>query len=401
MVAAAMKKLFGFFKKVYNFYKTQGASAFLHLMYLYLRDFFGFLFARGDVLYISGCPGGSMKYRCFNLSEELRSYGIRTKVITSSCPYLRCLTKHFKIFIFHRVIYDKHVSSFIDDIKTKHKTIIFEIDDLVYDPKYVPYLDYYRHMGKEEKRWYDNGIGREILSDPYVEICLVSTDFLAKAVKNDYPTKKVFILRNKLALDQIKYAQLAFFKRNGIKPKDGIIRIGYFSGSKSHDKDFGSISDVLIEILKKYKNVVLMIVGFLTLDKKFTEIRSQIECHPFVSVKKLSELILRSDINIAPLEINNPFCNAKSELKFFEAGILGIPTVASATDAFKYAINDGVNGFLACNKHQWKAGIERLIEDKELRKSIGKQSRIDTLKRHTVVGKHPETELFVEFLHSL
>lgn len=396
-----MRRLFGFSKKAYNFYKTEGSSAFFRLTYLYLRDFFGFLFAKGDVLYISGCPGGSMKYRCFNLAEELRSYGIRTKVITSSCPYLRLLTSRFNIFIFHRVIHDKYVSLVIDDIKMKHKTIIFEIDDLVYDPKYVPYLDYYRHMGKEEKRWYENGIGREILSDPYVETCTVSTDFLAKAINNDHPTKKVFILRNKLAMDQIKYADMVFSKRNEIKPKDGKIRIGYFSGSKSHDRDFGSISDILFEILKKNKNVVLMIVGFLTPDKKFTEIKGQIECHSFVSIKKLPELIMRSDINIAPLEIDNPFCNAKSELKFFEAGILEIPTVASSTDAFRYAINDGVNGFLAFNKHQWKVGIERLIEDKERRESIGKQARLDTLKRHTVVGKHPETELFVEFLHSL
>src|SRR4030067_1460609 len=393
-----MRRLFGFPKKAYNFYKTEGSSAFFRLTYLYLRDFFGFLFAKGDVLYISGCPGGSMKYRCFNLAEELRSYGIRTKVITSSCPYLRLLTSRFNIFIFHRVIHDKYVSLVIDDIKMKHKTIIFEIDDLVYDPKYVPYLDYYRHMGKEEKRWYENGIGREILSDPYVETCTVSTDFLAKAINNDHPTKKVFILRNKLAMDQIKYADMVFSKRNEIKPKDGKIRIGYFSGSKSHDRDFGSISDILFEILKKNKNVVLMIVGFLTPDKKFTEIKGQIECHSFVSIKKLPELIMRSDINIAPLEIDNPFCNAKSELKFFEAGILEIPTVASSTDAFRYAINDGVNGFLAFNKHQWKVGIERLIEDKERRESIGKQARLDTLKRHTVVGKHPTTELFVEFL---
>ena len=69
--------------------------------------------------------------------------------------------------------------------------------------------------------------------------------------------------------------------------------------------------------------------------------------HPFASWEKHLENIAGVDINIAPLEIGNPFCESKSELKFIEAGIVGVPTVAAATQTFREAIEDGVDGFVA------------------------------------------------------
>ena len=39
----------------------------------------------------------------------------------------------------------------------------------------------------------------------------------------------------------------------------------------------------------------------------------------------------RFDINLAPLEVGNPFCEAKSQLKFFEAGLVNCTTIASPT----------------------------------------------------------------------
>lgn len=57
-------------------------------------------------------------------------------------------------------------------------------------------------------------------------------------------------------------------------------------------------------------------------------------------------------LNIAPLEINR-FCEAKSELKYFEAALVRVPTVASPTQPFKNAIQHGVNGFLAGDSADW------------------------------------------------
>ena len=45
---------------------------------------------------------------------------------------------------------------------------------------------------------------------------------------------------------------------------DNIIK-GYFSGSISHNPDFEMIGKALAKILKEYKNVKLLILGYLNI----------------------------------------------------------------------------------------------------------------------------------------
>ncbi len=397
-----MKRFVSFINRGYLYYKDRGLLPFLGLSAFYLLgglNALRFLRYRGDLLYIMGQPGSSAEYRCYNMCEELKSYGLTVRVVFQGTPFLSLLTRRFSFFIFQRVRYDDHIAAVIDSIKSQHKSIIFETDDLVYNAKYLHHLDYYGHMTDQEKRYYENGIGREIVEDPYVESCVVSTQFLASSILSDHPDKSVFVLRNRLSSDQLQRAERTLKRSDAIKPNDGKVRIGYFSGSKSHDKDFDLISELLLEFLKSNKDLKLLIVGHLTLDEQFMEVKGQIERFPMVSMQKLMELIIRADINIAPLEVDNPFCNAKSELKYFEAGILNVPTIASATDAFRHAITDGQNGFLADTVLDWKRSLERLIESKELRESVGALARADVIERYTTTSRHRETGLFVDFLN--
>ena len=64
----------------------------------------------------------------------------------------------------------------------------------------------------------------------------------------------------------------------------------------------------------------------------------------------LPNIVAQIDINLAPLELDNPFCQAKSEIKFTEAALVGVPTVASPTQAFVYAMRDGEDGLLAAGR---------------------------------------------------
>src|SRR5438270_307388 len=77
------------------------------------------------------------------------------------------------------------------------------------------------------------------------------------------------------------------------------------------------------------------------------------------------------DINLAPLEPSNPFCEAKSELKFFEAAVVGVPTIASATEPFAAAIEDGVSGLLANDAEGWRRALDLLVSSKDRRRAIG------------------------------
>ncbi|KKQ46249.1 MAG: Methyltransferase type 11 [Candidatus Moranbacteria bacterium GW2011_GWC2_37_8] len=378
--------------------RERGMASLFFRIWHYISEFARTFLKSGDVLYVSGCPGGSRFYRCSNQSEELLQYGITSTVVSQDNISLLLLSKKFKVFILQRVIHNDHIKKFIREVEAQKKTIIFETDDLVFDPQYIPQMHYYTYMGEEERSWYDNGIGREILEDSYVSHCVVSTKYLADAIKLKYPEKAVFISKNKMNANQVKWAKNALKKEKEIKKNDGKVRIGYFSGSKSHDNDFDTVSDVLVRVLKENANAVLVIVGYLKLNGKFADVESQIEYQAFVPMKRLPELILNVDINIAPLEIDNPFCQAKSALKFFEAGIVGVPTLATATSSFKDTITHGKDGLLAADENQWHDCLNKLIKDDGFRIEMGKNAQKTAVEHYIDTKKHSEINEFVNFL---
>jgi len=103
------------------------------------------------------------------------------------------------------------------------------------------------------------------------------------------------------------------------------------------------------------------------------------------------------DINLAPLVLNDPFCESKSELKFFEAGVVGVPTVAVANRTFSEAISDGVDGFLAKDTDEWVQKLEKLILEPNLRQKMGQKARETALNRHTTQsGKNREYYAFLK-----
>jgi glycosyltransferase involved in cell wall biosynthesis len=64
-----------------------------------------------------------------------------------------------------------------------------------------------------------------------------------------------------------------------------------------------------------------------------------------VPYEKLQYEIAEVDLNLIPLLKSN-FTNCKSELKYFEAAIVNVPSVATDTYIYKEIIIDGHNGFL-------------------------------------------------------
>ena len=67
------------------------------------------------------------------------------------------------------------------------------------------------------------------------------------------------------------------------------------------------------------------------------------------------------DVNLAPLEIGNPYCESKSQLKIFEAGLVEVPTIASAISSYIEAIDHEVDGFLASTEQDWQDAMPRWL----------------------------------------
>jgi glycosyltransferase involved in cell wall biosynthesis len=348
-----------------------------------LQAFFA-LFRRvgsGDVLFVVGGIGDSARYRAHHHAEELELNGLRTGITVQDNPLLPRYAGRFSIFIFNRVLFTPSVAKLLERIKAQGKEAIFETDDLVYDPEFLKYMDYFQKMNHLERKLYENGVGGEILADPYVRVCTTTTSVLADKLREK--GKRVFIVPNKLSLQDVEWAEEILATREaGEKPVD-TVTAGYFSGTLSHNKDFATITGVLMSMFEKYPNFRLFLAGPLDTESVLQKHAGRIERLPYVPRQEHFKNVSMVDINLLPLEIGNPFCEAKSELKFFEAGIVGVPTVASATRPYREAIEDGVDGFVADTAEEWRAKLERLITDAELRRSMGAKAREKALAKYT------------------
>ena len=101
------------------------------------------------------------------------------------------------------------------------------------------------------------------------------------------------------------------------------------------------------------------------------------------------------DIALAPLEPDNIFCRAKSEIKFLEAGALGVPVIASEIGPFKDAITRGEDGLLASSTQDWSDALSSLIEQPPRRHDLGERARRTVLQRYTSRTRAAELELLL------
>jgi O-antigen biosynthesis protein len=372
----------------------------------------------GDILLVSGGVGDSARYRTTHVAEELNSNGFRASYTVQDSPYFADTVERFKVIVFHRVVFTESVARYIARAKELKRTLIFETDDLVYDPKYLHLMDYYTKMNGLERKLYENGVGGEILADPYVEYATTSTTFLKH--KLEERGKKVFLVTNKMSQEDVAWAHELREKKekeiqaslnkdedSHLTESDGFaflinnetVRISYLSGTPSHNKDFATITGALSRILKEFPHTRLVLAGPVDTESILAEYQTQIIRVPFAPRREYFATVASADINVAPLELGNDFCEAKSELKFFEAGLLGVPTVAVANETYRGAITDGIDGMVAATPDEWYEKLKLLVADRVLREKMGKKALEIALTRYTTSAG--TSEEYYDFLKSV
>jgi glycosyltransferase involved in cell wall biosynthesis len=141
-----------------------------------------------------------------------------------------------------------------------------------------------------------------------------------------------------------------------------------WAGSVSRSWDLRVVSTVMPYLLGRYPNLEFHVSGPSNIEA-FPE-HERIRLLGPVSIEQYPTLLAPFDIGLAPLD-DNEFNRAKSDLKFLEYARLGIPCVASKLEPYIHSIVPGVNGFLAKRERDWLKHLTALIEDAELRASIG------------------------------
>lgn len=339
-----------------------------------------------QALFLSGCPGDAMRYRCEHQVEQLRLMGCSSEFATYGTVDLGDLLDRFQCFFLHRVPYGEDIEWFISEAKQRGKPVIFETDDLVFDPDAVKHIAALEDMTQAEKDLYLDGVRRYRTTLLSCAAATVSTETLRERVKPLRET--VYVTPNVVSKEMVRRADMALSIAHTQKENErDSVTIAYFSGSPTHNRDFAVAQEAVLWILEKYPRTRFKLVGHLRLDPRFDRYGARVERVPLQPWQSLPELYRSVQINLAPLEPDNVFTDSKSSIKYLEAALVRVPTVASPRMDFVRVVEHGVTGLLAETDEEWREALGSLVESTELRQRLGENAYNTVRKHNTTISQ--------------
>lgn len=337
------------------------------------------------------------RYRAANMTEVLNAPPAAGSLATSAaCFFANDLQHAVKIaetadlLVISRARYDAGLAGLVTLFKTQGKRVLFDIDDLVFDVNDVNLViaSQGQVANDEVLNYWFSVVGRMSSALRLCDEAITTNSFLAAKI-DAYLNKPVHVVPNFINEAQwqttlpLYQAKLA----SGFSQGDRI-KLGYFSGSASHNHDLALLASAIEQLMLDDVRVDLVLVGHVDVVAAFGErfggylqghLANRVFVHDFTDYLRLQKLIADVDFNLVPLQIND-FTHCKSELKYFDAAAVGTVTIASPTFAYATAIKHGVNGYLAAN-HDWGAALRQAIEERHLYANIAQAAHQDVQQR--------------------
>ncbi len=322
------------------------------------------------VLFVSGIDGAPFRYRVTHLREQLRARGVASAALYFTDPTLPAAIELADLVVVYRVPMSPWVASWMAGARASGTPLVFSCDDLVFDPTATP-TDALALLPENQRA------GWLAFGDRYAATLRACDAFLGSSAPLVEAAARAGIpgavIRNGLGAAELTAAETA--RHAARRARDGI-RIVYASGTIMHDLDFAAIEPALAALLATHPQARLVLIGYLRTGSALEPFASRVERVPFVAWPRLFALLAAADVNVAPLRAD-AFSEAKSEVKYLEAGAVGLATVASPVWAFRRAVRHGVNGLLAATHEDWLHGLDTLVRDPGLRRRLGNAARDD------------------------
>jgi len=318
------------------------------------------------ILFVSGVKGDTRRYRSFHPYEQMRLLRIPCELAHMIDADLGKKIQGITVAIIHRVTWDQRVERLFKKLRSQGALVLFDTDDLIFDTEAVNWIDSPDFQDPIRFAIYKEDLKRNLHTMESCDAVITSCGYLAGQVR--MLGKPAWVHRNAFSLEMLAVAEEAYRARQPFPEK---LVIGYASGTPTHNRDFALITPVLLDLMKKYPQIELQVIGPVQLNPDWEPVKNRIRQLRLVPWRSLPGLLAQFDINLAPLVTSNPFSQSKSEIKYMEAALLRVPTIASPTDSFSFAIESGKNGYLADDEASWKANLEQLVLESDLRRRMG------------------------------
>lgn len=346
------------------------------------------------VLLVVGIQGAALRYRGRLPAEALRLRGVHVDVRHYRDPEVRELAAAADAVVLYRVPATVQIRELVAAIRRRDRAVpvLFDIDDLIFDPDLRGEVHGLHVLSEAEEALWWRGVTRYRTTMELCDAYVGSTEELCR-----HATATTGLPAHRYAngvgvhLGRLSETALA-------APRDpGPLRIGYFSGTNTHDADWATVEPALVRVLAAHPEVELWLGGLLTTGPALVPFADRVRRLPMLPWHELPLRLRQVDVNLAPLVLGSRFNEAKSAIKWLEAALVQTPTVASPTEPFREAVEHGRTGMLAADEDAWVEAITALLDDELLRRRVGALARREALLRW---GPHTQGARYLEVLHA-
>ncbi|MDO9104113.1 MAG: hypothetical protein Q7U57_04040 [Methylovulum sp.] len=310
----------------------------------------------------------TFRYRAYNMAQALNDE--KNNAVSASYFFLDdlhsidAIADLADLLVICRSRYCHRVNQLVTKFRIRGKRVLFDIDDLVFDTRYAHLIINTLAQDANNPAIWDYWfayLGRMGETLRRCDGAITTNDYLADRIA-EFSGLPVTVVPNFINKEQLELSEALFHSKEiSAFARDDIICLGYFSGSPSHALDYEIIIPALEQVLDDDQRVELMVVGYIEAGSALSRFGNRIKYQPFQDYVNLQRLLGSVEFNLMPLQ-SNVFTHCKSELKYFEAAIVGTLSIASPSHSYAAAIQDGENGYLA-QAHQWVSVIQRAIGD--------------------------------------
>lgn len=334
------------------------------------------------VLFLSGAPTSvGHIYRVEHAAAALLASGWKASWLPADAPEGPDRAAGSDIVVVFRSPWTATLREVADRCRARDAAFIYDVDDLVFDPAAIAegVIAAVDTMPEDDRRVFVASAAGHRTMLEQAAAAILSTRPLAEAAAAH--CRATFVLPNALGPAMEEAAADAFGRVAKASAADGRPRLVFASGTPSHARDFRVAAEGIARLFARRPDPLLVMLGHIdaSVYDCLRPFADRIETRPVVPLPQVFAEVARCDVNLAPLEPGNRFCEGKSAVRCLFAAAVGVPTVASPTQPLREAIVEGETGLLATTAADWARELERLVDDAALRARLGAAARIHAL----------------------
>ena len=302
------------------------------------------------------------------------------------------LLDELDVLVVVRFRYSHGLNHLITQARQRGKRVLFDINHLIFDVDYVQLILNTLDQELYPAAWdfWFAYVGRQGAALKLCDGAITTNAFLAARL-SEFSGKPAAVIPNFMNREQLEQFGCALphqaHRRLRAQPADRP-RLLQDRRVYTQPRFLDLASGAIARLLERRRDVVVRIVGYMELRGRLAEFASRVERIGFQDFLNLQRLVAEVELNLMPLQ-NNVFTSCKSELKYFEAGIVGTISLASSVGTYRDSIRDGDNGFLA-RDFEWDAKLDEALGALDRYAEVAERAHADCRERHAWT-RHADT----------